>query len=224
MRHGLLGISLVLAAAAAALTLRDADAADDDLAARCEAVKWIEPLEVPPELQKIAGELVAAGKQSLSRIDAALGKSLKLRRIAPEVVAHWPGDPSRSILLRLLADPDELAAQNAAFYAGNVGGAELVQPLIDAGTKRGGMVRHNVINALGEVGGTHLGYDLIVAGLADRESWMRWSAVQALENVSAENRLEDAIARAEKVAESEKDPGARAAAQRTLRVLKARKG
>src|SRR5262245_8593182 len=107
MRHGLLGIALVLAALAAALSFRDAAGAEDDLAARCEAVKWTQPAEgssdlLPPGLRKIADELVATGKGTLPRIDGALSRSLNLRRIAPEVVAHWPCDQSRGVLLRLL--------------------------------------------------------------------------------------------------------------------------
>jgi hypothetical protein len=229
MRHGLPGIALVLAAAAAASSFRDAAGADDDLAARCEAVKWTAPAEgsndmLPPGLRSIADELVKAGKTSLPRIEAALDKSLHLRRIAPEVVAHWPCDQSRGVLLRLLADPDDKAAQFAAYSLGEVGGEEVVQPLLDAGTKRTGMVRHNALNALSQLGAANRGYDLIAAGLADRQSWMRWSAVQALEHVDREDKLGDAIARAEKMAAAEKDEGARAAAQRTVRVLKARKG
>src|SRR5262245_40277104 len=229
MRHGLLGIALVLAACAAAFSFRDAAGAEDDLAARCEAVKWTRPPEgssdlLPPGLRAIADELVAAGKASLPRIEAALGQSLNLRRIASEVVENWPCDQSRALLLRLLGDPDDYAAQFAAYSLGEVGGAEVVQPLVDAGMKRGGMVRHNALNTLSHLGATDRGYDLIAAGLGDRQSWMRWSAVQALEHVDREDKLDDAIARAEKMAASEKDEGARGAAQRTVRVLRARKG
>jgi len=77
----------------------------------------------------------------LPKIEAALGEE---RQPAPSRARRRRAlavRRSRAILTTLLADPDDSAAASAAFSAGTVGGAEMVQPMLDAAAKRAGMVR-----------------------------------------------------------------------------------
>src|SRR5688572_9523993 len=132
-----------------------ARAEEKDLAARCEAVPWVLPKPVdgvivdpvPEGLKSIREELRKQGPSAMEEVERCLDRSLHLRRIASDVVSTWPSDRSRSMLLRLLKDPDEAAAASAAFGLGMVGGAEVIDGLVAAAADPRARVRHDALNS-----------------------------------------------------------------------------
>ncbi|MCI0343312.1 MAG: HEAT repeat domain-containing protein [Planctomycetales bacterium] len=224
----LVGASFVVAAVAIA-----APAAQDvpPLAQRCEAVAWGRPpmkevlLEedlVPAGLRAIAKELVAAGPGSLASVEESLPHSRNLRRIAAKVVAEWPGDRSRALLLRLLSDPDEPTAESAAFHLGIVGGKEVVPALLKAAADGFPMLRHNALNSLGWLGRADEALEVGKAGLTHWESSVRHSAAQLLEKVEGSGSIRDALEALRRHALKEPEPGARKASERAIRILQAK--
>jgi hypothetical protein len=148
-----------------------------DLAARCEAVRWEQPTGdsselVPAGLRPIADELRARGPSSLDDIEAALPRSRNLRRLFTFVADGWPCDRSRKLLVGLLGDADEMTVYLAVDALADLRGAEVVEPLLDAARKRGGMTRHNVLNALDDLGALPKGLDVALAATEDRQSWV----------------------------------------------------
>jgi hypothetical protein len=220
----------IAALALAALAADAAVAQDKDLAASCEAVKWVLPKPVdgvivdpvPEGLASIRDELKARGPAAMDDVERCLDRSLHLRRIASDVVSTWPCDRSRRLLLRLVKDPDADTASWAAFGLGRVGGAEVVDALVAALADPRPRVRHDALNALGDVGGANKALDGAIACLAARESWVRHSAAQILS--FADSGVERALPALEQMAAKEPEPGARAAAETSLRICRARLG
>ncbi len=218
-----LGVLALLAAA-------PARAEEKDLTARCEAVPWVLPAPVdgvivdpvPEGLRAIREELKKRGPSAMDEIGRCLDRSLHLRRIAPEVVSGWPCDRSRAMLLRLLKDRDEVVSGSAAFGLGTVGGAEVIDGLVAALADPRPRVRHDALNALGGVGGANRGIDGALACLGAKEPWVRDSAASLLSH--ADFGVEKAIPALERAAAAEPDPDARASAERSLRVCRARLG
>ena len=196
------------------------------LAVRCNAIEWkIHPgasVQLPVGLTAVQTELSARKADVLDEIEEALPYSRNLRRIAAPVVATWPSDQARRILIGLLADKDVQTAADAAFYLGDVGGKEVVPSLLEAAEKRGGMVGHNALNALSHLGMADQAFTAAMAMLSDRLSWMRHSAVQLLEKVDGSAHVAKAKERLTALLESERDAGVRGAAERALRILTAK--
>lgn len=225
MRMNLFALLAVAVCVAVAPFVRADDERAPDLASRCEAVTWDEPPgdHLPQGLRAIEKELTSKGPSVMPDIEDALPRSVNLRRTAPDVLQHWPCDRTRKLLLAQLADPDEKAAHHAAWALGIVGGAEVVQPLIDAASRPGSMVREQVLSALERLGATDRAYDVIEAGLSDKGWWIRLGAARALVNLNREDKLDAAIALAAKVATTDSDARVKEAAARSERVLRAKK-
>jgi HEAT repeat protein len=226
MRLPALAAIALMATVAVATFVRADEEKAPDLAARCDAVDWDGPREndhLPAGLRAIAKELTSKGPSALAEIEEALPRSVNLRRTAPDVLYHWPSDKTRALLVKQLADPDEQAAHHAAWALGLVGGVEVVEPMLAAARKPKGVVRDQVVGALVALGATDRAYDVIAMALADRGYWSRVPALVALEHFTVADKLDDAIARVEKLAESDPDARVKDAAARTLRVLRARK-
>jgi hypothetical protein len=226
MRVAFIAASAFLAAAVAATFVRAEDEKKPDLASRCEAVPWTDPTNadhLPAGLRAIATELTSRGPTAIPEIEEALPKSVNLRRTAPDALYHWPCDKTRALLIKQLDDPDEQAAHHAAWALGLVGGAEVVQPMLDAAKRPKSLVRGQVVGALGALGATNRAWDVIAMALTERGWWGRLPALGALENFSRSDKLDDAIALVEKTAATDADERVKAAAARTLRVLRARK-
>ncbi len=200
----------------------------DKLAQRCEEIPWQLPQgssdTVPPQLRTIQRELIAAGRKSVPEIIAACGKSLHMRRVAPGVVSRWPADPTRKLLCRLLADPDEMVAAAAADGLARVGGREVLDPLMAAVSNTHPQVRHNALNALNNLGAANRAWKVTVVALTDPQVSVRHSAVELIAKVDGARRLKDAIERLRERADKEGDAGVKAAIQRSLRVLRAKSG
>jgi hypothetical protein len=221
--NGLLGLAVLVA-----LTASPARAQEKDLAARCEAIPWALPAPVdgvildpiPTGLKAIREELRKRGPAAMDEIERSLGGSLHLRRIASDVVSSWPCDRSRALLLRLLKDTDEAAAASAAFGLGMVGGTEVIDELVAALADPRARVRHDALNSLGSVGGANRGLDAAVACLGASEPWVRHSAASLLS--LADFGVEKAIPALEKMAAGDSDADAKSAAERSLRICRAR--
>ncbi len=199
-----------------------------DLATRCEAVKFEHrgtdgDSLLPAGLVEIRDELRERGVQSLDDIEAAIPKSANLRRLVPFLVDEWPCDRTRALLIGLLSDREDFIASFAAFALGEVGGKEVVGPLIEAATKRPGTLRHNVLTALPGLGGLRrAGLELALTSTGDSEAWVRQSAYSCLESADWDKAIAEAIPALEEAVEFESVVDAKIAGQRALRVLRAR--
>lgn len=196
------------------------------LASRCEAVLWVVPSDssdlCPPELRAIQRELALRDATVVAEIAVALPASLHLRRIASAVVARWPGDATRAILVQLLTDPDAGVAQDAAFHLGEVGGREVMAPLLRAAGTAEPMVRHNALNALATIGAATRAADVAVLACRAAEPFVRHSAADLLARVEGPTATLQARTALAPLAAADPDPGTRAAAARALVVLAAR--
>jgi hypothetical protein len=199
------------------------------LAVRCNAVKWEIPVgssdSYPAALREIQKELILSGEKVVSEIEASLEESLNLRRIAAEVVAKWPSDKSRAILVRLVKDEDGIVASQAAYYLGEVGGKELLNPLLAAVRHADVNVRHAALNALAKdsyyVANS---YGAVVAvGLKDLESFVRESAVGLIAEFRGEELINKGLEHLRIIAVNDKDEKVRQAANIAIRILEARK-
>ena len=89
------------------------------LARRCNQIKWeIDPGSsdtVPRDLRYIQRELKQWGPSILMLLQEAMPHSTNLRCIAANVVAKWPSDQARAILISLVRDPDGKIAGPAAY-------------------------------------------------------------------------------------------------------------
>jgi HEAT repeat protein len=224
-RTRLLGLGLFVVLSAAL-----ARAEERDLAGRCEAVPWTLPKPVdgvildpvPEGLKAIREELRKRGPSAMDEIERSLDRSLHLRRIASDVVSNWPCDRSRAVLLRLLKDPDEATAAAGAFGLGMVGGAEVIDGLVKALGDPRARVRHDALNSLGGIGGANRGLDAAAACLDAKEPWVRHSAATMLS--VADYGVEKALPALERMAAGESDAEAKAAADRSLAICRARLG
>jgi len=199
------------------------------LAVRCNAVKWEIPAgssdSYPAALREIQKELISSGREALTEIEASLEESLNLRRIAAKVVAKWPSDKSRAILVELVKDKDGMAASQAAYYLGEVGGKELLNPLLAAARHVDANVRHAAFNALANnsyyVANS---YGAVVAvGLKDESPFVRESAVAVIAEFRGEKLIGKGLEHLRKIATDDKDERVRKAAKKAIRILEARK-
>ncbi len=196
------------------------------LASRCEAVPWVVPAGssdlCPPELRAIQRELALRDASVVGEIALALPASLHLRRIASAVVARWPGDATRAVLVQLLTDPDAWVAQEAASHLGEVGGREVMAPLLRAAGAAEPMVRHNALNALAAIGAATRAVDVAVLACRAAEPFVRHSAADLLARVEGPTATSQARTALAPLAAADPDQGTRAAAARALAVLAAR--
>lgn len=194
-----------------------------DLAERCEAIDWDGAAgAVPAPLRAIAKELRGLGPKALEQIEPAMERSVNLRRITPAIIEVWPSDRTRRLLLDLARDVDRYTARRAVDSLGVVGGAEVVTGLLAATKHADGNVRHNAINALGRIGAHRHGLDAALSAVAERASWIRWSAYQFLEHVGWKKGVLKTMPVLEAALARETDGGAKRALERAIRVLRAR--
>lgn len=196
------------------------------LAARCNTVKWEIPTGssdlYPAALREIQKDL--SGREVVSEIEASLEESLNLRRIAAEVVAKWPSDKTRTILARLVKDEDGIVASQAAYYLGEVGGKELLNPLLAAVRNADANVRHAALNALARhsdyVANSYGAVDAV--GLKDKSPIVRESAVRLMAEFRGEKLIHKALEYLRKIAVDDEDERVRQAAKKAIRILEAR--
>ena len=110
----------------------------------------------------------------------ATDRAVRLR--AAELTPHLAA-PAPSVLVRLIADPDELVADAACFAAGEVtwpdaARARIVRALTTAAVHADPLVRESAVAALGSIGDP-AGVPAILAGCSDRPT-VRRRAVLAL--------------------------------------------
>ncbi len=106
------------------------------------------------------------------------GVRLRAAELTPHVAA-----PAPSVLVRLIADPDELVADAACFAAGEVtwpdaARARIVRALTAAAVHADPLVRESAVAALGAIGDP-AGLSAILSGCSDRPT-VRRRAVLAL--------------------------------------------
>ena len=199
------------------------------LAERCNAVKWEIPAgssdSYPAELREMQKELILAGEKVVSELEASLEDSLNLRRIAAEVVAKWPSDKTRAILVQLVEDDDGMVASQAAFYLGEVGGKELLNPLLAAVRHHEPNVRHAALNALARnsdyVAESYGAVDAV--GIKDKSPSVREAAVRLMAEFRGEKLINKGLEHLRRVVASDKDERVRKAAEKSIRILEARK-
>ncbi len=131
------------------------------------------------------GALVRGANQTVRRRAwrsgaGATDRAVRLR--AAELTPHLAA-PAPSILVRLIADPDELVADAACFAAGEVtwpdtARARIVRALTAAAVHTDPLVRESAVAALGSIGDP-AGVPAILAGCSDRPT-VRRRAVLAL--------------------------------------------
>ena len=110
----------------------------------------------------------------------ATDRAVRLR--AAELTPHL-ASPAPSVLVRLIADPDELVADAACFAAGEVpwpdaARARIVRALTTAAVHADPLVRESAVAALGSIGDP-AGVPAILVGCSDRPT-VRRRAVLAL--------------------------------------------
>jgi len=140
----------------------------------CNRAQWVIRHEGDPgypsnSLKNIRSELIAAGPSTMDPIEGSLPHSLHLRRVSPEIVATWPSDKARSILITLVTDPDAEVATRSAWCLGRIGGVEVYAPLLGAVSHGVPMVRHNALNALNHLGQADLALDEAISRINDPE-------------------------------------------------------
>jgi len=199
------------------------------LAGRCNAVKWEIPAGssdlYPAALREIQKELISSGQEVALEIEASLEQSLNLRRIAAEIVAKWPSDKTRAILVELVQDKDGMVASQAAYYLGEVGGKELLNPLLAAVRHPDANVRHTALNALARNSAYAAeSYGAVVAvGIKDKSPFVRESAVALIAEFRGEKLIDKGLEHLRKIATSDKDERVQQAANKAIRILEARK-
>jgi len=199
------------------------------LVERCNAVKWEVPAgssdSYPAGLREIQRELISSGKEALPEIEAALEESLNLRRIASEVVAKYPSDKTRAILVRLVEDDDGMVASQAAYYLGEVGGKELLNPLLAAVRHHEPNVRRAALNALARnsdyVAESYGAVDAV--GIKDKSPLVREAAVRLIAEFRGEKLIDKGLEHLRRVVANDKDEQVRKAAEKSIRILEARK-
>ena len=131
------------------------------------------------------GALVRGTNQTVRRRAWRSGAGATDRRVrlrAAELTPHLAA-PAPSILVRLIADPDELVADAACFAAGEIiwpdaARARVVRALTTAAVHEDPLVRESAVAALGAIGDP-AGVSAILAGCSDRPT-VRRRAVLAL--------------------------------------------
>ena len=162
--------------------------ARDGRAVRARTAELFDALEHAgdPRLRIAAlGALVRGGNQTLRRRAWRSGAGATDHRVrlrAAELTPHLAA-PAPSVLVRLIADPDELVADAACFAAGEVtwpdaARARIVHALTTAALHADPLVRESAVAALGAIGDP-AGVSAILAGCSDRPT-VRRRAVLAL--------------------------------------------
>ena len=131
------------------------------------------------------GALVRGTNQTVRRRAWRSGAGATDHRVrlrAAELTPHLAA-PAPSVLVRLIADPDELVADAACFAAGEVtwpdaARARIVHALTTAAVHADPLVRESAVAALGAIGDP-AGVSAILAGCSDRPT-VRRRAVLAL--------------------------------------------